>query len=52
MEPSETQKKEIFKIHRGLGHPLPNEFGRALKHAGMRMGLHKMGGQGNEMPCV
>ena len=36
VEPSETQKKEIFKIHRGLGHPLPNEFGRALNHAGMR----------------
>ncbi len=33
-EPSEKQKREILKIHRGLGHPAPNELGRALRHAG------------------
>ena len=29
------QKRELFKIHRALGHPKPNELARALKHAGV-----------------
>ena len=38
-EPSEKQKREILKLHRHLGHPQPNDFGRALRHAGMRRNL-------------
>ena len=38
-EPSEKQKREILKLHRNLGHPQPNDFGRALRHAGMRRNL-------------
>ena len=37
--PTEKQKREIFKIHRGLGHPPPNDLGRALRHAGMKRHL-------------
>ena len=32
-EPTESQKREVLKIHRNLGHPTPQELGRALKHA-------------------
>ena len=35
LEPTEKQKREILKIHRGVGHPSPQDFGRALKNAGM-----------------
>ena len=37
--PTEKQKREIFKIHRNLGHPPPNDLGRALRHAGMKRHL-------------
>ena len=37
--PTEKQKREILKIHRGLGHPPPNDLGRALRHAGMKRHL-------------
>ena len=33
-EPTAAQKREVFKIHRGVGHPPANDFGRALRHAG------------------
>ena len=52
VEPSETQKKEIFKMHRGLGHPLPNEFWTRLETCRYAKELYQMGGQRNEMPCV
>ena len=35
-EPTERQKRELLKIHRGLGHPQPNELGRALRNAGVK----------------
>ena len=38
-EPTETQKRELFKIHRDIGHPTPNDFGRALRHAGVHRHL-------------
>ena len=46
-EPTEEQKREIFKLHRGLGHPQPADFGRALRHAAakrhiIRWAVHDM----------
>ena len=38
-EPTEAQKRELFKIHRNLGHPALRELGRALKHAGAKRHL-------------
>ena len=38
-EPTEQQKREIFKIHRGVGHPPSADFGRALRHAGVHRHL-------------
>ena len=38
-EPTEKQKRELYKIHRGVGHPQPNDFGRALRHAGVHRNL-------------
>ncbi len=38
-EPTEKQKREIFKIHRGVGHPPANDFGRALRNAGVHRHL-------------
>ena len=38
-EPTEAQKRELLKIHRGLGHPQPNELGRALRNAGVKRHL-------------
>ena len=38
-EPTESQKRELLKIHRGLGHPQPNELGRALRNAGAKRHL-------------
>ena len=38
-EPTEKQKRELFKIHRGVGHPPPNDFGRALRNAGVHRHL-------------
>ena len=38
-EPTERQKRELLKIHRGLGHPQPNELGRALRNAGVKRNL-------------
>jgi hypothetical protein len=38
-DPTEEQKREVFKLHRNLGHPVPNDFGRALRNAGMRRHL-------------
>ena len=38
-EPTEAQKREVFKIHRGLGHPSPNDLGRDLRHAGARRNI-------------
>ena len=38
-EPTEMQKRELFKIHRALGHPNPNDMARALKHAGVKRHL-------------
>ena len=38
-EPTEKQKRELLKIHRGLGHPQPNELGRALRNAGVKRHL-------------
>ena len=32
--PTVAQQQELLKLHRNLGHPPPNEFGRALRHAG------------------
>jgi transposase InsO family protein len=29
----------LFKIHRSIGHPTPNDFGRALRHAGVHRHL-------------
>ena len=31
--PTEKQKRDIFKIHRGVGHPPATDFGRAVRHA-------------------
>ena len=38
-EPTDNQKRELLKIHRGLGHPQPNELGRALRNAGVKRHL-------------
>ena len=38
-EPTDTQKRELLKIHRGVGHPQPNELGRALRNAGVKRHL-------------
>ena len=38
-EPTEAQKRELLKIHRGIGHPTSSDFGRALRHAGVRRHL-------------
>ena len=38
-QPSEAQKREILKIHRNLGHPTPNELGRALRHANAKRNI-------------
>ena len=38
-EPTERQKWELLKIHRGLGHPQPNELGRALRNSGVKRNL-------------
>ena len=37
--PLESEKRELYKIHRNLGHPQPNDFGRALRHAGTKRHL-------------
>ena len=39
LEPTEAQKRELLKIHRGVGHPPPNDIGRALRHAGSQRHL-------------
>eukprot|EP00973_Karenia_brevis_P067529 9394181-Karenia_brevis.AAC.1 len=36
MEPTESQKRELLKIHRTLGHPQPRELARALRKAGAK----------------
>eukprot|EP00973_Karenia_brevis_P080304 11139168-Karenia_brevis.AAC.1 len=36
MEPTDSQKREVLKIHRNLGHPQPREFVRALRNAGAK----------------
>ena len=41
-DPTEAQKSELLKIHRGIGHPTSSDFGRALRHAGVRR--HLVGG--------
>ena len=33
---TDKQKREILKIHRNLGHPKPQELGRALRNAGCK----------------
>ena len=38
-EPTGRQKTELFRIHRNLGHPTPQDLGRALKHAGAKRNL-------------
>ena len=48
-EPTERQKRELLEIHRGLGHPQPNELGRALRNAGVRRNLIRWATQ--EMRC-
>ena len=37
--PTAVQQRELLKLHRGLGHPQPNDFGRALKYAGVHRNL-------------
>ena len=32
----EREKRELFRQHRNLGHPLPTKLARALRHAGAR----------------
>ena len=36
---TEKQQREILKIHRNLGHPTPQELGRALRNAGCKRHL-------------
>ena len=38
-EPTEQQKRELFKMHRALDHPRPTELSRALKRAGVHRHL-------------
>ena len=38
-EPIESQKRELLKIYRNLGHPAPRELARAFKHAGAKRHL-------------
>ena len=38
-EPTESQKRELVKIHRTIGHPPKNDFGRALRNAGVKRNL-------------
>ena len=38
-EPTESQKRELLKIHKNLGHTSPRGLGRALKHAGAKRDL-------------
>ena len=48
-DPTEKQKRELFKIHRSIGHPTPNDFGRALRHA--RVHRHLVRWAVKEMRC-
>lgn len=48
-EPTERQKRELLKIHRGLGHPQPSELGRALRNVGVKRNLIRWATQ--EMRC-
>ena len=36
IEPTESQRRELLKIHRKFGHPAPRDLARALKHAGAK----------------
>eukprot|EP00973_Karenia_brevis_P029645 4089797-Karenia_brevis.AAC.1 len=36
LEPTESQKRELLKTNRNLGHPRPRELARALRNAGAK----------------
>eukprot|EP00973_Karenia_brevis_P025612 3533409-Karenia_brevis.AAC.1 len=36
MEPTNSQKRELLKLHRNLGHPQPRELARAVCNAGAK----------------
>ena len=38
-EPTESQKRELLKIHRNLGHTSPRDLAHALKHVGAKRHL-------------
>ena len=41
VEPTDRQKREILKIHRGLGHPQPADLARALRRANVKRNIIK-----------
>ena len=39
VEPTPRHRRHLLRLHRNLGHPGNKEFGRALRHAGVRREL-------------